>query len=76
MQIQTQHLDLHAAISTFCVANGMAKSAFGVAAVGDPNLIRDLERGRELRSRTVRKVQDYIRSSRAIQAPQIQGATQ
>ena len=60
MQIQPQHLDLHAAISTFCAANGVSKSAFGLLAVGDPSLIRDIERGRELRGATVRKVQQFI----------------
>ena len=65
MQIQPQHLDLHATISTFCAVRGMSKSAFGLLAVGDPSLVSDLERGRELRSKTVRKVQQFIMSSHA-----------
>ena len=65
MQIQPQHLDLYSAISTFCAANSMKKSAFGLQAVGDPNLIRNLEGGRELRGKTVRRVQDFIRGVKA-----------
>lgn len=65
MQIQPHHLDLHATISTFCAVRGMSKSAFGLQAVGDPSLVRDLERGRELRGATVRKVQQFIMASHA-----------
>jgi hypothetical protein len=69
MQIQTQHIDLHAAISTFCAANGISKSAFGLQAIGDPSLMRDLERGRELRSGTVRKIQQFIAKAKVDAVP-------
>ena len=39
---------------------GMAPTRFGELAVGDPNLVRDLSAGRELRSATARRIVDFI----------------
>jgi hypothetical protein len=38
----------------------MSETAFGLAAVGDPNFIRDVRAGREPRRRMIRKVEAYI----------------
>lgn len=38
----------------------MPPSRFGREAVGDPKFVFDLRRGRELRTRTVRRVLDYL----------------
>ena len=33
---------------------------FGEFAVGDPNLVRDIKNGRELRRKTVQRIMDYM----------------
>jgi 2,4-dienoyl-CoA reductase-like NADH-dependent reductase (Old Yellow Enzyme family) len=38
----------------------MAPSRFGREAVGDPKFVFDLRDGREVRSRTARRVLDYL----------------
>ncbi len=41
---------------------GMAPSVFGDKALGDPNLVRDLRAGRELRHGTLMRVREYMAS--------------
>lgn len=47
-------------IEAFLSATGMAPTAFGREAVGDPNLIRDLRDGRSVSLRTAAKVSSFI----------------
>lgn len=54
------HPDLIAEIAAFCEARGVARSAFGMNAIGDPSLVNQLEGGRELRRRTVEAIRRYM----------------
>lgn len=47
-------------IDQFLEQSGMTPTAFGKAAVGDPNFVRDLRHGREPRSRVVARAKDFI----------------
>lgn len=47
-------------IDGFLSRKGMSPTAFGLAAVGDPNFVRDLRNGREPRSRVMRRALDFI----------------
>lgn len=58
-------MSTHWEIETFLRRTNMAPSRFGRLAVGDPRLVHDLRRGRELRARTAARVQAFI----AEQAP-------
>lgn len=40
--------------------SGMSRTAFGLACTGDPNLVPNIEAGRELRRSTREKVADLI----------------
>ena len=51
-------------IERFLRRTGMAPTTFGQGAVGDPNLVDDLRRGRELRFRTVLKIQAFLNQQR------------
>lgn len=48
-------------IEQFIAAKGMTESAFGKAALGDPNFILELRRGRSPHLRTIERVQEYMR---------------
>ncbi len=52
-------------IDDFLVRSGMSASAFGHAAVGDPNLVADLRQGRMPTVRTIETVMDFINSRSA-----------
>jgi hypothetical protein len=60
----TQHLAPHEALRAdvlrFCEASGMTKTAFGVAAMGDPGFVAGLENGREPRWETIQKVRRWM----------------
>lgn len=58
--MSTHHPDLLAEINAHCADTGTSKSAFGVAAVGDPRFVFDLETGRELRRKTMLRVRAYL----------------
>lgn len=58
-----KHADLIAEIEAFCQEVGMAKTAFGDACMSDPSLVKNLRDGRELRGKTVRKLQQFIMAS-------------
>lgn len=47
-------------IKRFLREREMAPTRFGRLAVGDPRLIRDLERGREPRAATVARIEAFI----------------
>ena len=51
---------LKADIVRFCEARGMAKTAFGVAAISDPGFVAGLGAGREPRWSTVQKVRLWM----------------
>ena len=55
-----QHLDLIRLIQAHCAKSGMSKSSFGLKAVGDPCFVKQLEEGREPRSRVVARVMDFM----------------
>jgi len=47
-------------IDAFLKASGMTASAFGKAALNDPNFVGDLTKGREPKSRIVERVRSFI----------------
>lgn len=52
---------LLARIVDYCEQNNCTRTAFGVNAVGDGNLIRSLERGRMPMFSTIDRIRAYIR---------------
>lgn len=58
------HVDLLSLIRAHCAKSGMAKSSFGLKAVGDPSFVRQLEEGREPRRRVVARVMEYMITGR------------
>lgn len=60
MNQHTPHLDLLAEIRAHCEKTGLGLSTFGEAAVGDPRFVGDLAKGRECRSKTLRRVREYM----------------
>ncbi len=52
-------------IDEFLKSTGMTASAFGRAAVNDPNLVGDLRAGRMPNLRTLARVNDFMQSDRA-----------
>lgn len=66
-------------IAAYLAKADLSESAFGRAAVGDPNFIGDCKRGREPSLRLVRRVSEYIESNpppATIDAPSIQPSQQ
>jgi len=59
-QLTAPHLDILAMVETHLASSGMSKSAFGIAAVGDPCLVDDLRAGREPRRRTVARIMEFM----------------
>lgn len=51
---------LLADILEYCSEHGMSKTAFGKAAVNDACLVGNMERGRDLRTSTVRRILDFM----------------
>ncbi len=51
---------LMAEITRYRATHGMAATAFGKWAVGDPNLIRDLKKGRDLRWQTIQAIREKM----------------
>jgi hypothetical protein len=51
---------LLAEVERFLRKTGMAQTAFGDQALGDPNLVSNLRGGRELRHRTLLKVRAFM----------------
>lgn len=50
-----------AEIESFLVASGITPTAFGVRALNDPTLVRELRAGRECKRATRAKILDFIR---------------
>lgn len=61
---------LLAEIDRHRVQHDMSKTGFGLWAVNDPNLLRDLESGRDLRWRTIKTIRDKMESGGASLAGQ------
>lgn len=54
------HKALKAEIDQFCRVREITKTAFGVAALGDPGFVAGLEAGREPRWSTIQKVREWM----------------
>lgn len=54
--------ELASEIDAFLKKTGMPQSAFGWATLGDPNLVRHLRTGRELKYRTMLRIQRFMDS--------------
>ena len=52
--------DLLENIEAYLNGTGMAPATFGRDVMGDPNFVFDLRSGRDYRSSTVRKIEDFI----------------
>jgi hypothetical protein len=52
-------------IELYLKQSGTAPARFGRDAVGDPNLMRDLRNGRELRTRTAERLAAFLESREA-----------
>jgi hypothetical protein len=55
-------------IEAFLAKSGMAPSEFGKAAIHDPNLVRNLRDGRELRFNTVKRVRSFMQRQKSMVA--------
>ena len=51
------------AIEVYLERTGTPPTRFGREALGDPRLIRDLHRGRELRPETMARLQSFLRQA-------------
>ncbi len=49
-----------AEVEEFISVSGLSKTAFGIAAVGDPSFVRQLHEGRSPSLRTVERVRAFI----------------
>lgn len=47
-------------IEAFCRDHGLSESQFGLLALNDKNLIPQLRNGRDLRTSTARRIQDWM----------------
>lgn len=45
----------------------LSPTAFGMWAIGDPNLLRDIQNGRELRWPTIRTIREKMRAPSRVQ---------
>lgn len=50
------------AIELYCERTGISPTRFGRDAIGDPMLLRDLHRGRELRPATMARLRAHLRN--------------
>lgn len=51
---------LKSEIEIYREESGMTKTGFGLWAINDPNLIRDLEKGRDLRWQTIAAIREKM----------------
>ena len=58
---------LLADIETFLPNSGLSETAFGMGALGDPNMLKELRLGREMRWKTIQKVRNFMASISAEQ---------
>jgi hypothetical protein len=57
-------MSVHLKIREFLDASKMPETKFGRLAVGDPRLIRDIRNGRELRARTIARIEAFLAEQR------------
>lgn len=57
--------DLIRQIENHCARMNIPETSFGFAAIGDPNLMRDLRNGRELRSKTIAAIRSKMAEGQA-----------
>ncbi|RIJ15984.1 hypothetical protein D1227_06265 [Henriciella mobilis] len=57
-------------IEAHLAASGQTPTAFGVAALSDPNFVFDLRDGRDLRRDTVKRIEIYLEEQGAPEAVQ------
>lgn len=60
-------------VEHFLAQSGMAPTAFGREAIGDPNLAQDLREGRSVGLRTAERIATFIETKSA-PSPEQQGA--
>jgi hypothetical protein len=53
-------VDVRQRVERYLRTSGVAPSRFGRVAVGDPGFVTDMRNGRELRARTVARVQAFL----------------
>ena len=58
--MQTFEHDFKSRVSAFLGRTGLSPTAFGRMALGDPNLVRQIERGRSLTLRSADRVQAFM----------------
>ena len=56
------HADLLSEIYAVCAATGIAKTRFGLEAVGDASFVTDMENGRECRRKTLERAWTHLRA--------------
>jgi hypothetical protein len=57
--------DLLQFVEDALLTKGLTPTQFGLDAIGDPNLVRDLRNGRELRWKTAERVMQFIRTGKS-----------
>ena len=50
-------------IEAYLAKSGQTRTGFGALVIGDPNLLRDLENGRELRWATITKIRSKLEAA-------------
>jgi hypothetical protein len=60
-----KHPELAEEVAAFMAAKGIRHTTFGKLAVGDPSLISNLREGRELRSKTIRRIRHFMMTGTA-----------
>lgn len=68
------HPDLLADIRAFCAARNIKPTRFGKMVLGDTRFVSDLEKGRELRRRTLEHVRRKMAEMRSAEVTQERGA--
>lgn len=56
------------AIAAYCAEHGLSPSRFGLLMMGDPRLVHDIRRGRELRRETRARLKARMQYSAAVRA--------
>ena len=69
-------LDIRSMIEKHLQTSGLAVTKFGELAVGDPNLVRNVREGRELRRATAARVIEFMLTGRTHEDAKREGADQ
>lgn len=57
-------MELRWKVERYLCKEGVSASAFGRRAMGDPRFVHDLRRGREPRTRTIRRIEAFMAQGR------------